>query len=80
VVFVVGVFFWRPPLLLGSIFVVASSFFMSFWVDKVHRMQSCLGGYGVFRVDRGERCPYDLVLKSGGPITFDSRSGVSSLA
>jgi hypothetical protein len=22
----------------------------------------------------------DLVLKSGGPITFDSRSGVSSLA
>jgi len=29
---------------------------------------------------RGEGCPSDLVLKSGGPITFDSRSGVSSLA
>jgi len=28
----------------------------------------------------GEGCPSDLVLKSGGPITFDSRSGVSSLA
>jgi hypothetical protein len=39
-----------------------------------------LSGYGVSRVDRGEGCPYDLVLKSGGPITFDSRSGVSSLA
>jgi hypothetical protein len=25
------------------------------------------------------RWPYDLVLKSGGPIAFDSRSGVSSL-
>jgi hypothetical protein len=24
-------------------------------------------------------CPYDLVLKSGGPIAFDSRSRVSSL-
>jgi len=24
-----------------------------------------------------EGCPPDLVLKSGGPITFDSRSGVS---
>jgi len=24
-------------------------------------------------------CPSDLVLKSGGPIAFDSRSGVSSL-
>jgi hypothetical protein len=46
----------------------------------VRRPQSCLGGYGVFRVDRGEGCPYDLVLKSGGPITFDSRSGASSLA
>jgi hypothetical protein len=31
-------------------------------------------------VDRGEGCPYDLVLKSGGSVTFDSRSGVSSLA
>jgi hypothetical protein len=28
----------------------------------------------------GEGCPYDLVLKFGGPIAFDSRSGVSSLA
>jgi len=27
----------------------------------------------------GKGCPSDLVLKSGGPITFDSRSGVSSL-
>ena len=27
-----------------------------------------------------EGCPSDLTLKSGGPITFDSRSGVSSLA
>jgi hypothetical protein len=27
-----------------------------------------------------EGCPSDLVIKSGGPITFDSRSGVSSLA
>jgi len=29
---------------------------------------------------RGEGCPTILVLKSSGPITFDSRSGVSSLA
>jgi len=29
---------------------------------------------------RGEGCPADLVLKSDGPITFDSRSEVSSLA
>jgi hypothetical protein len=28
----------------------------------------------------GEGCPADLILKTGGPITFDSRSGVSSLA
>ena len=28
----------------------------------------------------GKGCPSDLVLKSGGPITFDSRLGVSSLA
>jgi hypothetical protein len=28
----------------------------------------------------GEGCPFDLVIKCGGPITFDSRSGVSSLA
>jgi len=28
----------------------------------------------------GEGCPSDLVLKSGGPITFDSISGVSALA
>jgi len=27
-----------------------------------------------------EQCPFDLVLKSGGSITFDSRSRVSSLA
>ena len=27
----------------------------------------------------GKGCPSDLVLKSGGPIAFDSRSGVSSL-
>ena len=26
-----------------------------------------------------EGCPPDLVLKSGGSITFDSRSGVSSV-
>jgi len=26
----------------------------------------------------GERCPSVLVIKSGGPITFDSRSGVNS--
>jgi hypothetical protein len=39
VVFVVGDFFWRPPLLLGSIFVVTSSFyFFSFGVDKVFRV------------------------------------------
>jgi hypothetical protein len=30
----------------------------------------CIGGKG---------CPADLILKFGGPITFDSRSGVSSL-
>jgi len=28
----------------------------------------------------GEGCPSDLVLKSGGPITFDSRSRVNYLA
>lgn len=28
---------------------------------------------------RGDGCPSDLVLKSGGPIAFDSRSRVSSL-
>ena len=28
---------------------------------------------------RGMWCPFDLVLKSGGPIAFDSKSGVSSL-
>jgi len=54
VVFVMGDFFWRLPLLLGSISVVANS---------------CLS----------LGCPSDLILKSGGPITFDSRSGVSSL-
>jgi len=27
----------------------------------------------------GEGCPSDLFLKTGGPITFDSRSRVSSL-
>jgi hypothetical protein len=27
----------------------------------------------------GKGCPSDLILKSGGPISFDSRSGVSSL-
>jgi hypothetical protein len=46
----------------------------------VRRPQSCLGGYGISRVDRGEGCPYDLVVKYGGPITFNSRSGASSLA
>ncbi|KEH16389.1 hypothetical protein MTR_0200s0020 [Medicago truncatula] len=30
--------------------------------------------------EASEGCPSDLVLKSGGPITFDSRSEVSSLA
>ena len=29
---------------------------------------------------RGKGCPSGWVLKSGGPIAFDSRSGVSSLA
>jgi len=29
---------------------------------------------------RGKGCHFDLVLKSGGSITFDSRSGVRSLA
>jgi len=38
------------------------------WLDMVFLW--CTGGEG---------CPYDLVLKSGGPITFVSRSGVSSL-
>jgi hypothetical protein len=80
VVFVLDDFFWRPPLLLGSIFVVASSFLWVFGVDKVRRLQSCLSVCGVSRVDWGEGCPYDLVMKSGGPITFDSRSGASSLA
>jgi hypothetical protein len=28
----------------------------------------------------GEWCPSNLILKFGGPITFDSRSEVSSLA
>jgi len=28
---------------------------------------------------KGEGCPFVLVLKSGGPITFDSRLGVISL-
>jgi hypothetical protein len=92
VVFVLGDFFWRPLLLLGSIFVVASSC-LSFGVDKVFRM--CILSSWAFSfliwlmfalplrvslVDRGEGCLYDLVLKSGGPITFDSRSGISSLA
>ena len=27
----------------------------------------------------GNQCPSDLVLKTGGSITFDSRTGVSSL-
>jgi hypothetical protein len=39
VVFVVGDFFWRPLALLGSILVVANSFFFfSFGVDKVFRV------------------------------------------
>jgi len=38
-----------------------------------------LVGYDVSLVDRGKGFPSDLVLKSSGPITFDSRSGVSSL-
>ncbi|KAK2417883.1 hypothetical protein QL285_040130 [Trifolium repens] len=42
-------------------------------------MQSCLAGYGVSLVDQGEGCPYDLVLKFGESIAFDSRSGVSFL-
>jgi hypothetical protein len=33
-----------------------------------------------FWMTGGEGCPYDLDLKFGGPIVFDSRSGVSSLA
>jgi len=31
-------------------------------------------------VDQGEGCPFDLVLKSVEPITFDWRSGACSLA
>jgi hypothetical protein len=40
VVFVVGDFFWRSPILFGFIFVVASFFFffLSFGVDKVFRV------------------------------------------
>jgi hypothetical protein len=79
VVFVVGDFFWRPPLLLGSFFVVTSSFSLSCGVDKVCRVRSCLAGYGVSLDDRSEGCPFDLVLKFGGPITFNSRSGTSFL-
>jgi hypothetical protein len=39
------------------------------WLDLVFLW--CTGGEG---------CPSDLTIKSGGPITFDLRSGVSSLA
>jgi len=39
-----------------------------FWLDMVFLWRN--GGKG---------CPADLILKFGGPITFDSRSGVSSL-
>jgi len=39
-----------------------------------------LARFGVSLVIWGEGCPSDLVLKSGRLITFDSRSGVSSLA
>ena len=39
------------------------------WLDLVFLW--CTGGEG---------CSSDLVLKFGGPITFDSRSGVRSLA
>jgi len=42
-------------------------------------LQSCFDGLGVSLVDRGLRWPSDLILKSSGPITFDSRLGVSSL-
>jgi len=48
-------------------------------LELVSSCNLVLAGYGVSLVDRGLGCPSDLVLKSGGPIAFDSRSGVSSL-
>jgi hypothetical protein len=42
-------------------------------------LQSCFDGLGVSLVDRRLRWPANLVLKYGGPITFDSRSRVSTL-
>ena len=40
----------------------------------------CLAWFGFLWCTGGEGVPANLVLKSGGPITFDSRSGVSSLS
>jgi len=42
-------------------------------------LQSCLDGLWYFSGGPGVRWPSDLISKSGGPIAFDSRTGVSSL-
>lgn len=88
VVFVVGDFFWRSPLLFPSIFVVTDSCLNFGWL----RCLVCFEDRELVSIcylvwlamlffwwTGGEGCPFYLVLKSGGSIAFDTRSGVSSL-
>jgi hypothetical protein len=64
VLFVVGDFIWRPSLLLGFIFVFASSC-LCFGVDKVFRV--CPFKLSIF-----------CVLDFDGPVNFASRSELMS--